>query len=191
MFFKAALNFGLSAGIVLPWARCQLTKPAQLSHRFHMGGPSSHYNLSGPTTLLGFRQQGVQPIGVVHTDNSNTLGNGDAQVDTSQLADTAGGDLAVTAFADLSFDLPLGILRKHDIHGHAFVCIGNLIRLTGDDSQPFSLKRFLSTFRVSTGVGIVIPTKHFRIEANFPHITRKLNYDRGKSGLQVILSSPQ
>ena len=67
----------------------------------------------------------------------------------------------MTAFADLSFDLPLKPLRDLGIHGHAFVCAGNLAKLT-DNLQKFPVTDFLS----SAGFGVVVPTRLFRIEVS-------------------------
>jgi hypothetical protein len=77
-----------------------------------------------------------------------------------------GGDVAVTAFADLSFDLPLKPLRELGIHGHAFVSAGNLAKLTKHGFGKFSLTDFLQTFRSSAGFGVVVPTRLFRIEVH-------------------------
>ncbi|OEL21988.1 hypothetical protein BAE44_0016990 [Dichanthelium oligosanthes] len=65
-----------------------------------------------------------------------------------------GGDIAVTAFANLSFDIPLKPLRDLGIHGHAFVCAGNLGKLTECGLQKFPLTNFLQTFRSSAGFGL-------------------------------------
>uniref|UniRef100_A0A0E0BMN4 Bacterial surface antigen (D15) domain-containing protein n=1 Tax=Oryza glumipatula TaxID=40148 RepID=A0A0E0BMN4_9ORYZ len=101
-----------------------------------------------------------------------------------------GGDIAVTAFADLSFDIPLKPLRELGIHGHAFVSAGNLAKLTEPDLRKFPLAEFLQTFRSSAGFGVVVPTRLFRIEVNYCHILKQFDYDLGKAGIQLNFSSP-
>ncbi|CAD6270855.1 unnamed protein product [Miscanthus lutarioriparius] len=101
-----------------------------------------------------------------------------------------GGDIAVTAFADLSFDLPLKPLRELGIHGHAFISAGNLAKLTEHGRGKFSLTDFLQTFRSSTGFGAVVPTKLFRIEMNYCYILKQFDHDKGKAGVQFNFSSP-
>jgi outer membrane protein insertion porin family len=78
-----------------------------------------------------------------------------------------GGDLAVSAFADLSFDLPVKFLKDTGIHGHAFLSAGNLAKLSENEYKNFSFRDFGRTFRSCAGVGIVCPTKLFRMEVHF------------------------
>lgn len=80
--------------------------------------------------------------------------------------DFLGGDLAVTAFADLSFDLPIKWLRERGVHGHIFAGAGNLAKLSEKEFQNFSFRKFLESFRTSVGAGVVIPTKIFRLEVS-------------------------
>lgn len=168
-FANAALNLGVAGGVILPWGPGYKTRPTPISDRFYMGGHSSLLGeLRGPSALLGFRTRGVGPSElrrpVPQTDK------GDGEVVAVVRKDTLGGDLAVSGFADFSFDLPLRFLKEYGIHAHSFVCAGNLLPLTGENSSPWSLKNFLSGFRVSTGAGIVIPTKLFRLEVRFPSL---------------------
>ncbi|KAK9214770.1 hypothetical protein WN944_006769 [Citrus x changshan-huyou] len=78
--------------------------------------------------------------------------------------DFLGGDLAVSAFADLSFDLPLRWFREKGIHGHLFACAGNVAKLIENEYLNFSLPKFLESNRSSAGAGIVFPTNLFRLE---------------------------
>ncbi|KAK9181038.1 hypothetical protein WN944_024175 [Citrus x changshan-huyou] len=78
--------------------------------------------------------------------------------------DFLGGDLVVSAFADLSFDLPLRWFREKRIHGHLFACAGNVAKLTKNEYRNFSFPKFLESTRSSIGVGIVSPTNLFRLK---------------------------
>jgi len=60
----------------------------------------------------------------------------------------------------------LSSLKEYGIHVHTFACTGNLVPLTGENRQPWSLAKFISGFRCSTGLGLVIPTKLFRLEVS-------------------------
>jgi len=104
--------------------------------------------------------------------------------------DFIGGDLAVTAFADLSFDLPIKWLREHGVHGHIFAGAGNLAKLTENEFRNFSFRKFLESFRSSVGVGVVVPTKIFRLEGNFYYILKQGVHDRGKTGFRFSFSAP-
>lgn len=136
--------------------------PCYLPERFFLGGNSSPlYTLGGPTSVLGFKSRGLGPADPrrqVH-ENSN-----DESADASPGLDFVGGDLAVTGFADLSFDLPLKVLRNAGIHGHVFASTGSLTSLTQDSYKNFSLKGYLDSYRSSVGLGVVVPTKLFRME---------------------------
>lgn len=137
--------------------------PSSLPERFFLGGNSSPVcTLGGPTTLLGFKSRGLGPTerrrlirDKSNGENSETSGR-----------DVIGGDLAVTAFADLSFDLPLKLFRDAGIHGHVFACAGNLTKLTENEFRKFSFQKFLDSFRSSAGFGIIVPTKLFRMEVS-------------------------
>lgn len=142
--------------------------PTFLPERFFLGGHSSPVcTLGGPTTLLGFKSRGLGPTEPRRQvkDKSN-----DENFETSE-RDVLGGDLAVTAFADLSFDLPLKIFREAGIHGHLFACSGNLTKLSENEFRNFTVRKFLDSFRCSAGFGIIFPTKLFRMEVSFPHKT--------------------
>ncbi|PIN21796.1 putative cell surface protein [Handroanthus impetiginosus] len=186
-FYRAALNFGISGGVVFPWGIGSLNKPSYLPERFFMGGNSSAVcSLRGPTSILGFKTRGLGPAEPrrLFRDNSD-----DANSDTYGI-DHIGGDLALTAFADLSFDLPLKVLRDAGIHGHIFACTGSLNKLTENAFREFSLPKFRDSFRSSAGFGIIIPTKLFRMEVNYCYILKQQEHDQGKTGLHFSFSSP-
>ncbi|KAL3653457.1 hypothetical protein CASFOL_003138 [Castilleja foliolosa] len=161
-FYRAALNFGLSGGVVFPWGNGSTSMPSYLPERFFMGGTSSPVcSLSGPTSVLGFKARGLgpaEPRRAVRDDSSD--GNSDHPG-----VDHIGGDLALTAFADLSFDLPLKVLRDAGIHGHVFSSTGSLNKLSENAYKGFSLQKFRDSFRSSVGFGVIVPTNLFRMES--------------------------
>ncbi|KAG9453588.1 hypothetical protein H6P81_006492 [Aristolochia fimbriata] len=187
-FYRSALNFGVTAGVALPWGKGFMSMPTPLPEQFFIGSHLSPVcSLGGPSTLFGFKCRGLGPS-ESRRFLINKAGQDDSAVDPGR--DVLGGDLAVTAFADLSFDLPLKLFREAGIHGHMFACAGNLAKLSGGEIQNFSLKKFGETFRSSAGCGIVIPTKLFRIEINYCYILKQLEHDQGKTGIQFNFSSP-
>ncbi|KAL6496693.1 hypothetical protein OROHE_027399 [Orobanche hederae] len=109
----------------------------------------------------------------------------------SEMILVLGGDLAFTAFADLSLDLPLKVFSDAGIHGHIFACTGSLNKLSEKAYKEISLQKFRDSFRSSAGVGIIIPTKLFRMEVNYCHILKQHEHDQGKNGVQFSFSSPQ
>ncbi|CAK9313418.1 unnamed protein product [Citrullus colocynthis] len=186
-FDRAAMNFGVSAGVVFPWGNGFLNKPSSLPERFFLGGDFSPVcTIGGPTTVWGFKTRGMGPTeprrevrDENNGENNDSLGR-----------DFVGGDLAVTAFADLSFDLPIRWLRENGIHGHIFAGAGNLAKLTENEFRSFSFQKFMETFRTSVGVGIVVPTRIFRLEGNFYYILKQQEHDRGKTGFRFSISAP-
>ncbi|KAG6578810.1 Sorting and assembly machinery component 50-like protein, partial [Cucurbita argyrosperma subsp. sororia] len=186
-FDRAAMNFGVSAGVVLPWGNGFLNKPSSLPERFFLGGDFSPVcTIGGPTTVWGFKTRGMGP-----TEPRREVRDENKGEDNDALGrDFVGGDLAVTAFADLSFDLPLRWLREHGIHGHIFAGAGNLAKLTENEFRSFSFQKFRETFRTSVGVGIVVPTRLFRLEGNFYYILKQQEHDRGKTGFRFSISAP-
>lgn len=139
-----------------------MNKPSSLPERFFLGGDFSPVcTIGGPTTVWGFRTRGIGPTEPRRQNNNN------GQDLESPGRDFIGGDLAVTAFADLSFDLPLRWLRERDVHGHVFAGAGNLAKLTENEYRNFSVKKFAESSRRSIGAGIVVPTKFFRLEVSF------------------------
>ncbi|PIA47545.1 hypothetical protein AQUCO_01400293v1 [Aquilegia coerulea] len=184
-FYNAALNLGLSAGAIFPWGSEFLNRSSPISERFFIGGQSSAVcGFGGPTTLFGFRSRGLGPTELrrVSIDGSRDA--------TPTGRDALGGDLALTAFADLSFDFPLKVLTNAGIHGHLFASTGNLTKLTQNEFRNFSVQNFGQSFRTSVGAGVVIPTNLFRLEINYCHIIKQAEHDRGKNGVQFSFSSP-
>ncbi|CAN4122720.1 unnamed protein product [Withania somnifera] len=161
-FYNTAFNIGISAGVTVPWGSGFLSLPTFLPEKFFLGGNSSP----------------------VFTENST-----DESSDASSAMDFVGGDLAVTAFADLSFDLPLRVLREAGIHGHAFACTGSLNKLTENAYKDLSLQKFKESFRASAGFGVIVPTKLFRMEVNYCYILKQQEHDRGKTGVQFSFCS--
>ncbi|XP_076910274.1 uncharacterized protein LOC143567863 [Bidens hawaiensis] len=183
-FARTALNFGVAGGALFPWGTDFLNKPTSLPDRFFLGGNSSPVcTLGGPTSLLGFKTRGLGPSEPKREVNTNSE-------DTNLERDYLGGDLAATAFADLSFDLPLKVLRDANIHAHAFACAGSLTKLTENSFRDFSFQKYRDSFRCSAGFGLIVPTKLFRMEINYCHILRQHEHDRAKTGVQFSFSSP-
>ncbi|XAR71906.1 hypothetical protein NMG60_11018359 [Bertholletia excelsa] len=144
-------------------------------------------SLGGPTTLLGFKTRGLGPTDRRRENKGNS--NGESS-DTNLERDFVGGDLALTAFADLSFDLPLRVFQEAGIHGHIFACVGNLTKVSENAHRDLSFQKFRDSFRSSAGFGIIVPTKIFRMEVNYCYILKQLGHDRGKTGVQFSFSSP-
>ncbi|KAL5206508.1 hypothetical protein ABZP36_034717 [Zizania latifolia] len=184
---NGALNAGMAAGIIHPLARgSMMGSKSPLSEQFYLGGNRSLMcRLGGPSSLLGFKKRG---LGL--TDLQTCIPkNSENGASTSPELDTVGSDIALTAFADLSFDIPLKPLRELGIHGHAFVSAGNLAKLAEPDLRKFPLTEFLQTFRSSAGFGVVVPTTLFRIEVNYCRILKQFDHDMGKTGIQFNFSS--
>ncbi|MED6156796.1 hypothetical protein PIB30_017790 [Stylosanthes scabra] len=176
-----------SFSAVFPWGQGFMNKTSPLPERFYLGGDFSPVcTLGGPTTLWGFKTRGLGPT----EPRRQSRNRADDNNSDSPGWDFIGGDLAVTAFADLSFDLPIKWLREHGIHGHVFAGSGNAAKLTQNEYKHFSPRKFLESFRTSVGCGIVIPTRLFRLEGNYFHILRKDEHDRGKTGFRFSFSAP-
>lgn len=162
-FYHAALNFGVSGGVIFPWGNGFLNKPSSLPERFFLGGDFSPVcTLGGPATVWGFKTRGLGPT----EPRRHIRDNSNQEVSVSSGRDFIGGDLAVSAFADISFDLPLRWLRERGVHGHVFAGAGNVAKLSENEFRKFSFQRFFESFRSSVGAGIVIPTKIFRLEVS-------------------------
>ncbi|KAJ0263777.1 Outer membrane OMP85 family protein [Hirschfeldia incana] len=175
-FYKTALNFGVSGGVTFPWGSGYRNRASSVAERFFLGGNSSPVcSLGGPSALWGFNTRGLGP--------SEPRRKGDVE------RDFVGGDAAVTAFADLSFDLPLRWLRERGVHGHVFACAGNTAKLTENGFRNLSAPKLLETFRTSVGAGIVLPVTLFRVEINYCHILKKQEHDRAKSGFFLTFSA--
>jgi len=161
-FYHSALNLGISAGVVFPWGSGFSSMPSPLPERFFLGGNLSPVcTLGGPTSLWGFRTKGLGP-----TEPRRQLQNNPADENADSGRDYLGGDLAVAAFADFSFDFPSKWLSAKGIHGHLFASAGNVDKLTENSYRNFSLQKFTQSFRSSVGVGVVIPTNLFRMEVS-------------------------
>ncbi|CAL0304743.1 unnamed protein product [Lupinus luteus] len=186
-FYNTALNLGISAGAVFPWGAGFMDRPSPVPERFYLGGDFSPVcTLGGPMTLWGFKTRGLGPT----EQRRRSIDGISGEDDDSSKWDSIGGDLAVTAFADLSFDLPIRWLREHGIHGHVFAGAGNTAKLTQNEYKHFSPRKFLDSFRTSVGGGFVIPTTLFRLEGNFYYILRQDEHDRGKTGFRFSFSAP-
>lgn len=161
-FYNAALNIGVAAGVILPLGKGFMELPSPVTNRFFLGGHSSPVcSLGALSSLLGFKMRGVGPSEPRRFAPSESVMDDSA---TSPGRDYLGGDLAVSAFADLSFDLPLKLFRDAGIYGHAFLSAGNLAKLSESEFKNFSFPEFGRTFRSSAGVGLVLPTKLLRVE---------------------------
>ncbi|KAM0822188.1 hypothetical protein ACQ4PT_071641 [Festuca glaucescens] len=187
-FYNAALNLGISAGVILPLGRGFMELSSPVPDRFYLGGRSSPVcSLGRLSSLLGFETRGVGP-----SEPRRFVPSGSAADDSaaSPGRDYLGGDLAVSAFADLSFDLPIKLFKDAGIHGHAFLSAGNLAKLSESEYKNFSFPEFRRTFRSSAGIGIVVPTNLFRLELNYCYILKKCEHDRGETGIQFSISVP-
>ncbi|XP_052187625.1 uncharacterized protein LOC127798230 [Diospyros lotus] len=186
-FHCAALNFGLSCRVIFPFGSSFFNRPSSLSETFFLGGKSSTVcTLGGPLSFLGFKSRGLgsteprmKPRGNSNDECSNT--------DSGR--DFPGGDLTVTAFADLSFNLPSRVFQEAGIRGHLFACAGNVSKLTDNAYRDFSFQKFTESFRSSAGFGIIVPTRLFSMEVNYCYIVKQLQHDHGKTGLQFSFSS--
>lgn len=115
--------------------------------------------------LYRFRTRGLGP-----TDTRRQLQSNPTDDNADPGRDYIGGDLAVTAFADFSFDFPSKWCQSKGIHGHMFASAGNIDKLTENAYQNFSLQKFVESFRTSVGVGVIIPTNLFRLEVRNPFL---------------------
>lgn len=223
-FYNTAINFGVAAGAIMPWGKGFMDSSTPLPERFYMGGHSSPVcSLGGPTSLLGFKLRGLGPSDVRRVitpkhgeDEATAPSGGDCAGNVASPGrDVTGGDLAVTAFGDLSFDLPRRVFGESGVHGHVFINAGNLVKLSEKEFTNFSFQRFLETFRSSVGFGIIFPTKFFRMEVclalvlnktdkifcsltqhlfclqiNYCYILKQFQHDHGKAGIQFSFSTP-
>ncbi|PIN03735.1 putative cell surface protein [Handroanthus impetiginosus] len=187
-FYRAALNFGISGRVVFPLGSGYLNTPSYLSERLFMGGNSSPIcSLRGPTSALGFKAWGfgpAEPRRLVR-DNSNNGNPDDSRMDHM------GGDLALSAFADFSFDFPLRVFQEAGVHGHVFVRAGSLSKITENAYRDFSFEKFRDSFRSSAGFGIIIPFEQFRMEVNYCYILKQHEHNRGKTGVQFSFFSSE
>lgn len=185
---RAAFNFGISGGIIFPWGSGYLNAPSYVPERFFLGDNSSPVcSLRGPTSVLAFKARGLGPAEPRRLVRDNSS---DGKSDISE-ADHIGGELALTAFADFSFDLPVRVLQEAGVHGHIFACTSSLNKLSENAYKELSFQKFRDSFRSWAGLGIIIPTKLFRMEVNYCHILKQHEHDRAKTGLQFSFSRLQ
>ncbi|XP_041993307.1 uncharacterized protein LOC121743959 [Salvia splendens] len=187
--YGAAFNFGISGGMIFPWGNASLNASSYLPERFYMGYNSSPVlSLRGPTSVLGFKATWLGPA-----EHRKVVSNysSDGKSKISEKEDHISGDLAVTAFADFSFNLPFRVLQEVGIHGHIFACTGSLNKFSENAYKGFSFQKFRDSFRSWAGFGIIIPTKLFRMEVNYCHILKQHEHDHSKMGLQFSFSRPQ
>ncbi|KAL1559275.1 hypothetical protein AAHA92_09636 [Salvia divinorum] len=186
--YGAAFNFGISGGMIFPWGNASLNASSYLPERFYMGYNSSPIlSLRGPTSVLGFKATGLGPAEHRRLV-SNYSSDGKSKIFEK---DHISGDLAVTAFADFSFNLPLRVLQEVGIHGHIFACTGSLNKFSENAYKGFSFQKFRDSFRSWVGFGMIIPTKLFRMEVNYCHILKQHEHDSPKMGLQFSFSRLQ
>lgn len=117
----------------------------------------------GPTSSLGFKVRGLGPAQHRRLVRYNSS-DGNSEISES---DHIGGDLAVTAFADLTFDLPSRVLQEAGVHGHIFACTGSLNNFSEYAYKEFSFQKLRDSFKSWAGIGIIIPTKLFRMEVSY------------------------
>ncbi|KAI5019032.1 hypothetical protein ZWY2020_043920 [Hordeum vulgare] len=99
-FWNAALNVGVGAGVILPLSRGFMNSSTPVTDRFNLGGHSSPVcSLGGISSLLGFRTRGVGPT------EPRRLVPGESEDGSPAVPgrDYLGGDLAVSAFADVNY----------------------------------------------------------------------------------------
>ena len=75
-FYNAALNFGISGGVVFPWEPGFLNKLSSLPERFILSGDYSPVcTLGGPSSVWGFKTGGIGPTEPrrQNSDKSNGL----------------------------------------------------------------------------------------------------------------------
>ncbi|KAJ8764149.1 hypothetical protein K2173_005061 [Erythroxylum novogranatense] len=185
-FYRSALNIGISGGVVFPWGAGFLSMTSPLPERFFLGGNISPIcTLGGPSAMWGFKARGLGP-----TEPRRQVQCYPSDEISDPGRDYLGGDIAATAFADLSFDFPLKWCRAKGIHGHFFASAGNVDKLTENAYKNFSLQKFADSFRSSVGGGIVVPTSLFRLELNYCYMLKKFEHDKGGSGFRVSFSTP-
>ncbi|KAL8119789.1 hypothetical protein AgCh_017051 [Apium graveolens] len=161
-FYNAALNFGIASGVLFSPGNGFLNSPSYLPDRYYLGGNSSPVcSFGGPASLLAFKSRGLGSTGPKTEARAD-----DGTIENSSGRDYLGADLAFTAFADFSFDLPLRFFREKGIYGHAFARAGSLNKVTEQAFRDMTSKKFLKLFQNSVGLGIIVPTRLFRMEVS-------------------------
>eukprot|EP00245_Coleochaete_scutata_P004744 TRINITY_DN17665_c0_g1_i1.p1 TRINITY_DN17665_c0_g1~~TRINITY_DN17665_c0_g1_i1.p1 ORF type:complete len:504 (-),score=69.59 TRINITY_DN17665_c0_g1_i1:472-1956(-) len=177
------LNLGASAGVVVPWSWDHpgkwLHRKTCVSDRFFLGGVSS---------FRGFRGKGVGPHDRRREGPESTPADQPLVPQPENTGwDSVGGDLLLSVTASLSFEPPLRFMRSIGLFGHTFATAGTLLPLAGHKGLP-STQELKDSFRVSTGIGLVFPTRLGRVELNYCHVWRKLEHDQVKKGLHFGLT---
>lgn len=120
---------------------------AQPFQRTHL---VDRFLLGGPLLLKGFKSGGVGP-----RDNLDALG----------------GDIFTGLSISINSELPFNWCKQYNIHTQAFINTGNLISLPSTNNTHTTitqqLQQYMSTSRVSAGVGLVAPSPLGRVEVNF------------------------
>ncbi|KAJ0102977.1 hypothetical protein Patl1_06655 [Pistacia atlantica] len=189
-FYRTALNFGVSSGVLCPLGRGFLSMSSSVPERFFLGGNISPVcHLGGPSALWGFKTRGLGPA---EPRRQMSGSSSDENADPSE-RDFLGGDLAVSAFADLSFDLPLRWFREKGIHGHLFACAGSVAKLTENEYRNFSFAKVFGVFSKFFRRWHCFPNKSIpprgELSVNYCYILKKFDHDHGKSGIQISLSA--
>ncbi|XP_021734060.1 uncharacterized protein LOC110700770 [Chenopodium quinoa] len=182
---NAALNLGFSGGLMLPWSKSCVNRPLfpPRANKIFLSENSSVFGfMGGLDSLWSLRYRGVHGpnIGMQTRDDSSS----------SLMNIALDGDLAFSAFADLSFDLPVKVLRDKGIYGHVFASAGSVLKLKEIKPNNFSLRNLMESFRTSVKCGIVLPIKNrYNMEVNICHIMeRSFNQIESKFGLQLCFS---
>ncbi|KAK9830313.1 hypothetical protein WJX72_010954 [[Myrmecia] bisecta] len=171
---STVLTLAADVGVMLPWGPGWQKRQTCIADRFFLGGAAS---------LRGFQAKGVGPTDARHVPAAEDLAEGDEPSTIKR--DALGGDLYCSLLAAIRFELPHPALRQAGIYGHAFVNGGNLALLSGvKRSLRDSVNNFATTFRWSTGVGLVWPTKLGNFEVNFCRVLSYQPYDRPQIGFQ-------
>eukprot|EP00854_Cymbomonas_tetramitiformis_P011570 gene11570-13669_t len=100
--------------------------------------------------------------------------------------DFLGGDLMMNATAAFTFEFPHRLFQDMRARGQAFVSAGNIMGVgMGISDTKKVANDFKSSFRVSAGVGVVMPSPLGRIEINYCQVIRRNETDRIRQGLQI------
>ena len=175
------MTFVGKVGLLVPLGPNAGASDTCITDRFFLGGVSS---------LRGFRHRGVGPSDgrrVRPQDEAASGGPPEAPLRGAppRKRDALGGDLFCSLLAEYNFDLPHAVLEALGIRGHVFANAGNTI-LLGDRPSLAAIDEFLGTFRVSAGVGLVMPTILGRFEVNYGRVVAGLHEnDEVKHGVQM------
>jgi len=167
-----ALALTLRCGALLPWGggggRGRPPGETCISDRFFLGGADS---------LRGFRSRGAGPSAARRPAGPAAAG---AAAGPPRTRDALGGDLLFSALAAVTFPLPSEVLNEVGVHGHVWANAGTLLPLAAWQQARASL-------RLSTGLGLVFPTRIGRMEVNYCVVLRKQEHDELRRGIQFGL----